>query len=745
MVSIYLIIVVVLMLLAASDLIVGVINDAVNFLNSAIGSKAAPFWIIMVVASLGILVGSTFSDGMMEVARTGIFHPQLFTFKEIMFIFFAVMITDVILLDTFNTFGLPTSTTVSIVFDLLGAAVGIAMIKINNGEMGAVTDYINTSKALVIISSILLSVVFAFVGGLVLQSIVRIFFTFNYTKTIKYFGGLWGGIAITGITYFMLIKGAKGSSFLTKDDIHWISEHSKTIIAICFAFWFVVMQLLASFTKVNILKIVVLIGTFALAMAFAGNDLVNFIGVPLAGLKAYEIYTQSGDTLMTALTEEVKTPTLYLVISGLLMVIAMWVSKKARTVTLTSINLARQDEGYERFDSNAFSRSLVRTMVYISDSIQSVLPKKLNKIIKRRLDISQSIHVKEENAMFDLLRASVNLAAASIIISYGTSQKLPLSTTYVTFMVAMATSLADGAWGRDSAVYRISGVISVIMGWFVTALVAFTVSFIIAIFLYKAGVYAVIILIIATIYVLYRGMVLHRKRELQAAKLINESKNMIGNDQTINSKNIFTRCNNEIIGVLTDISRTYNNALDAMVNYDRTVINDLMAETQNISLTTKGIKNGVPRMVSQLKEDDFESGPFYVQVIDYMQEVVNAHYHIVMPFYKHIANSHKPLSEEQVAEVNQLNLSIFEYFNVLLEIIRTYKYVDIEKLAVKQQEVMVLIKNFRKNQIKRIKLQQVGTRNSNLYLNLLNESKNLLLHSSTLVKAQKDFVVFNSK
>ncbi|MCK5464621.1 MAG: inorganic phosphate transporter, partial [Bacteroidales bacterium] len=478
----FLLIVIILIVLAVSDLVVGVSNDAVNFLNSAIGSKAAPFIIIMIIAAAGIVFGATFSSGMMEVARKGIFHPDQFFFGEIMIIFLAVMMTDIILLDFFNTFALPTSTTVSIVFELLGAAVAISLIKIHasGSTIADMSLYINTSSALLMITAILLSVVIAFNVGLLIQYLVRVMFSFNFEKNIKYFGALWGGIAITAITFFILIKGAKGSSFLTKETVAWIRDNSLVILGVSFVGWTLLLQLLQLIFRLNILKFIVLIGTFALAMAFAGNDLVNFIGVPLAGLESFRTFQDSGMAdpsgfAMTALAEPVKTPTIFLLIAGSIMVLALWTSKKAKSVSATTIDLSRQDEGYERFESFGMARGIVRASIGFSNFINALTPRAITNFLKSRFNRDQLKDLKKDKGLsFDLVRASVNLVVASALISLGTSLKLPLSTTYVTFMVAMGTSLADGAWGRESAVFRVSGVVTVIGGWFFTAFCAFT-------------------------------------------------------------------------------------------------------------------------------------------------------------------------------------------------------------------------------------------------------------------------------
>jgi phosphate/sulfate permease len=477
--DLYLFAIIILAGLAVFDLMVGVSNDAANFLNSSIGSRVAPRHIIMIVASLGILAGVTFSSGMMEVARKGIFHPKYFLMPELITIFLAVMLTDVLLLDLFNTFGLPTSTTVSIVFELLGAAVAVSLAKIYMAGDSYVTliKYINTGKALAIIMGILFSVVIAFFFGVVAQFATRLLFTFDYKKRLKRYGGIWGGLALSVITYFILIKGAKGTSFLTPEAVFWIKTNAWTILSVSFLFFAVLFQLLTLFTKINVLKPIVLMGTFALAMAFAGNDLVNFIGVPLAGMSAYSVASDTGNLLtatMEALQKPVQSNTFLLLIAGAIMVATLCLSRKARTVQKTEVTLGRQDEGIEFFGSSMFSRIILRMVFAVSDFVRILIPASLKKTISGRFHRRAypiTPVVDERPPSFDLLRASVNLITASVIISFATSLKLPLSTTYVTFMVAMGTSLSDQAWGRESAVYRVTGVITVVGGWFFTAFI----------------------------------------------------------------------------------------------------------------------------------------------------------------------------------------------------------------------------------------------------------------------------------
>jgi phosphate/sulfate permease len=517
--DLFTIILVILAVLAVLDLTVGVSNDAVNFLNSSIGAKVAPRHVIMIIASLGILFGVTFSAGLMEVARKGIFNPGMFYMPEIMFIFLGVMLTDVLLLDSFNSLGLPTSTTVSIVFELLGAAVAMAMIKTGFFEADAesIAAYINSAQALIIIGGIFLSVFVAFNVGAIIQFITRLLFTFDYEERVKKYGALFGGIALTSILYFIMIKGAKGASFMTSENKQWILDNTILIMAINFVFWTLFLAVWQRVSKFHILRIVVLVGTFALAMAFAANDLVNFIGVPLAALSAHTIANATADptgTLMSALAEPVTSNTILLLLAGVIMVVTLWLSRKARTVTQTEINLARQEEGKERFGSSKLSRAIVLIATGVFTAISKILPPSTREWVNMRLTTtSVSFADNPDRPAFDMLRASVNLTVASALISLATSLKLPLSTTYVTFMVAMGTSLSDRAWGKESAAQRVNGVLTVVGGWFVTAMVAFLAAFLMTTIVYYGGIYAVIILVIFAFGVVYHFYKLHRKRE----------------------------------------------------------------------------------------------------------------------------------------------------------------------------------------------------------------------------------------
>jgi phosphate/sulfate permease len=745
--NVFIIIVGLLVLLAISDLIVGVSNDAVNFLNSAIGSKAAPLRIILIVAAAGVLAGATFSNGMMEVARKGIFNPVSFNFNEIMIIFLAVMLTDVILLDLFNTFGLPTSTTVSIVFELLGAAVGMAVLKISagSGDYSEMVNYINSGKALAIISGILLSVVIAFSVGAIVMYLSRLIFSFSYKKTLRYFGPLWGGLAISAITYFILIKGAKGSSFMSKENLEWIKSNTWLIIGASMLAWTLLLQVLVWAFKINILKLIVLVGTFALAMAFAGNDLVNFIGVPLAGITSYEAWAASGvdaeSLSMSALAGKVKTPTLYLLIAGLIMVITLWLSKKARSVVKTTLNLSDQDVVNERFESSGIARTLVRQAININKGIRKVVPATVVSKIESRFDTSafQTRENKDAGVSFDLIRASVNLVVASILIAIGTSLKLPLSTTYVTFMVAMGTSLADGAWDRESAVYRITGVITVIGGWFFTAFSAFTAAFLMALILSWTWPWGVFVMAGLALLVIYRTHIMHKKRE-QADK---EKADFI--PVTDDANDIYESCSNNIASLLIAAGSNFENVIIALSDEKRKSLKNAYKEINKLNEESKTIKKNVPKVISQLGEEYLESGHNYVELIDYAREAMHCLYYIALPAFKHVDNNHKPITPSQEEALKSLIPEIHTYFEKVVRGVSDSDYSNSQELIDYSAHINNLITKLRKKQLKTIKKEAGSTRTNLLYLDILNETKNFILNINNLYKAFRDFSDQNSQ
>jgi phosphate/sulfate permease len=745
--NIYLFFVIVLFFLAISDLIVGVGNDAVNFLNSAIGAKVASYRVILSIAGLGVLFGATFSGGMMEIARSGVFHPDQFYFNEIMIIFLAVMITDIILLDTFNTFGLPTSTTVSIIFELLGAAVAVSLFKMymSPDSIQDLNNYINSAKALAIISGILLSVVIAFTVGAIVQFVSRIMFTFNFERNLPYFGAIWGSIAISSIVFFIMVKGARGASFMTPEAIAWIEGNTFRILISCFVGFAVLGQILITFFKVNIFKFIVFIGTFSLAMAFAGNDLVNFIGVPLAGFESYKLFindpTINPETYtMESLLQPVQTPTGYLLAAGVIMVLALFFSKKAKSVTKTEVDLARQSEGSERFSSSMFSRTLVRKAIELGKFITRIMPGPLERAIESRFDMTvykRRKRIKKDSSSFDLVRASVNMFVASILIALATSLKLPLSTTYVTFMVAMGTSFSDRAWGRESAVYRITGVITVIGGWFFTAFTAFTVAFIFAIFISWGGLLATIGAILLAIVFVVRTYYIHRKRSKDEEEA--EEKEA----KVWNGENILAECNDNISTTVISVSKLYYLVIHNLINEDRKKLKKVNQKIAELNLQTKNLKKRVFVTLKKLEEDSIETGHYYVQTLDYLREIAHCLSFIADPVYEHIDNNHSPVIPEQAKELKQLNEDIAELFNHILNVLKKGDFQEMDLILRKQTTILETLNRLKKKQIKLIKSETVGTRNSMLVLGLYAESKNLLLYTINMVKAHRDFIVKN--
>ncbi|RKD92353.1 inorganic phosphate transporter [Mangrovibacterium diazotrophicum] len=740
----YLILVVVLFALAISDLIVGVSNDAVNFLNSAIGSKAAPKWLIFGVASLGVLVGSVFSSGMMEVARKGIFHPDMFMFSEIMIIFLAVMITDVILLDMFNTFGLPTSTTVSIVFELLGAAVAVSFIKIKMAgqSIGQLSEYINSEKALAIISGILVSVIIAFIVGALVQYIARMVFSFRQHRTLKYYGAVFGGLSIAAMTYFMIIKGAKGATFITEDMLKYMTENMLQILIFSFIGWTVVLQLFTWLFKIDIPKIIVLVGTFGLAMAFAGNDLVNFIGVPLAGFQSFKAWIAGGGIAadsfsMEMLKGKVATPSYMLVIAGFVMIITLITSRKAQNVVATSVDLSRQNEGDERFGSSMLSRIIVRKTMQANKNVHKILPASLNRFIDSRFEHpkGEKIVALEDEAAFDKIRAAINLIVSGILISIGTSLKLPLSTTYVTFMVAMGTSLADRAWGRESAVYRISGVFAVVGGWFLTALVAFTVSLVIALIISLSGNFMIFVFIGLAIFTVVRTHTVLRKRA--ANKQSEEEEHIIETDGT---DKVIDKTKKQVLNAVITINQVYSTAVESFIDEERTQLREAVEMKTAFDKKSKKMKNKVSSVIEKLQQSDsLDLGHFYVQLVDYMREVSHSLSYLVDPMHEHLENNHKPFTDAQAAELKSFLTDATNFVNLTRQVVEKEQFEELNNVIKQRDDLIIKIGQLEKAQIKRIKNKEVNTRNSVLFFNIISETKNLLMHYVNLIKAQRDF------
>ena len=742
--SFYLFIVIVLIILAIVDLTVGVANDAANFLNSAVGSKVASRWVILGVASFGVLVGTLTSGGMMEIARSGVFHPAMFTFHDAMMIFLAVMICDVLLLDMYNTFGMPTSTTVSLIFELLGAAVFVALFKIWTSppdSVGILVDYINSARAMALITAILASVVLAFVSGSLIMFLSRILFTFRYKRPLKKFGAIWSGLCLTAIVYFAIFKGLKNSTVVSKELMDWISDNINLSLFVCFVGFSGLMAFLQYIFKVNILKIIVLAGTGALALAFAGNDLVNFIGVTMAGISSYEmasVYATGGgeinDLMMGDLANPVVVQPLYLLIAGLVMISALWFSKKARTVTETGVNLSRQDEGIERFGSTPASRALVRSTRLLHKKITSNIPNSVNLFIDSRFK-PWKIHRKDQ-ASFDLIRASVNLTVAALLISLATSFKLPLSTTYVTFMVAMGTSLSDRAWGRESAVYRITGVLTVITGWFLTALVAFCAAAIVALLLMWGGNYAITGLLLLCAILLIQSSFLYKKRKQKQPKV----EEVIVD---VKKSSIVEKCKEDVYKVFEQISRVYTETLNGLAKEDPKKLKKLYKEAKELYELEKNKRNYemLPTLL-QLQEDAVNTGHYYVQVVSYMYEVSKSLMYMTKASFEYIDNNHTGLSENQLADLKNLSTEVSSVYEGIINMLRTSDFSDFESILAKRDNVFDLFVENIKSQIKRVKEKESSTRNSILFLDLVNETKAMVLQARNLMKAQRLFVGF---
>jgi phosphate/sulfate permease len=660
-----------------------------------------------------------------------------------MIIFLAVMIADVILLDIFNTFGLPTSTTVSIVFDLLGAAVGVALIKISESgqTMQDIGLYINSGKALAIITGILVSVVLAFSVGALIQYLTRIIFTFNIRHNLKYFASIWGATAIAGILYFIVIKGAKGASFMTPENLEYIHQHTLTILLIAFAILTVILQTLILLFKIDVLKLVVLIGTFALALAFAGNDMVNFIGVPLAGLHAFQLYSANPgadpDTfMMSGLNADVVTETWVLLVAGIFMVITIWSSKKAKTVIATSVDLSRQAEGSERFNSSILSRNIVRGAVNISNTLDRILPTKASAWLEKRFEAPDQVTLDEmpKGAAFDMLRASVTLVVASVLIAIGTSLKLPLSTTYVTFMVAMGTSLSDKAWGRESAVYRITGVLSVIGGWFFTAIAAFTIALLASTIISYGGMVAIVALLGLAIYLAVKTHKIHSRMEDE--RKADQALDIVTDE--ISTENVISISSKNMQDVLNSGLEILKDTITGLVDEDRRVLKNAKANALKLNSKTKRLKTHMNNILVNLKDEYADAGQFYVQSIDYMREINHCISYIVTPTTEHIENNHKSLIPSQIEEITRIYGEISIFTNQIISILKKKNFEDFEYILSKHQNIMRTLDDSRKKQIRRIKNNETGTRNSILYLNILAELKNLTLFSINLLKTERD-------
>lgn len=744
----YLFLIIFLFVLAVFDLSVGVSNDAVNFMNSAIGSKAASFKVIMVIAAIGIFVGASLSNGMMDIARHGIYQPQHFYFSEIMCILLAVMLTDVVLLDIFNSLGMPTSTTVSLVFELLGGTVAISLIKIANSN-GALQlgDLLNTDKAFTVILAIFLSVAIAFFFGAIVQYISRLIFTFNYKKHMNYFIGLFGGLAATSILYFMLIKGLKESSFMEGDLKTMIYSNTDTIVWGALIFFTLLMRVL-HWLKVNVFKVVILLGTFALALAFAGNDLVNFIGVPLAGYSSYmDLMAQGGTTttdtfLMESLLEPAKTPWYFLVGSGLVMVIALATSKKAQAVIKTSVDLARQSDGNENFGTSPVARVLVRTCNNASNTILSVVPLRVKDWIDSRFNNNEII--LEDKASFDLVRASVNVVLSGLLIALGTSLKLPLSTTYVAFMVAMGSSLADRAWGRESAVYRITGVLSVIGGWFITAGAAFTICFLVALLIHVGGIAAMAAMVGLAIYMLIRNQILYKKKMKKEAMQEEVDSTISKLRETKDKREALSlfreHSRDELCDVLNFASDTFNRSVHGFMDENLRELRKVMSAIEEKKSYLKQVKRVGTLGVTQLEHDiAIDKGLYYYQGNDFASEIVFSIRRLTEPGKEHVDNHFSPLCEVQKEDFGKMTDEIVSFLNRSSVMIESNDYHRMDDLIAESVDLTAKLTLLKKEELKRIQGQSGSTKVSMVYLNMVQEAQNVVSFTANLLKVSRKF------
>jgi phosphate/sulfate permease len=744
--QIYVIMLIALAILASIDLMVGVANDAVNFLNSGIGSKAVSFKTLMIVASIGIGLGAFFSGGMMEIARSGIFTPSMFTFNDVMIIFLAVMVTDVLLLDVFNSMGLPTSTTVSIVFSLLGGAVflGVYKLIVDVNATGSILQYINQAKATEIITSILLSVILSFSIGALIQYVSRILFSFEYERKVKYFGAIFGGIGITAITYFIIFKGLKSSSFMTSDLKSFLNNSQFVIIAFSFVFWTILSQVLISF-KVNIFKIIIIVGTFALALAFAGNDLVNFIGVPMAALESYHIYTANGsdpNMLMGALaSSEIKANLWLLLFGGGVMVYTIWTSKKAKDVIETGVSLSRQSEGSEKFDANNLSRVIVRGVMYVGQIINYVLPNKLQFHIDKRFTKRDSNIKKSEEAAFDMVRASVNLIVASILIAIGTSMKLPLSTTYVTFMVAMGTSFADRAWDRESAVFRVAGVINVIGGWFITAFAAFLTTGILVILLKFGKVFAFFALMIAVAILLYRSSRNHLKKDKEK----NEEEILLNKEDIVTIQEVIKESSDQIANIINKCNIIFSGVISGLSLQDLAVLKENKKQVKKLEKQVDVLKSNVYYFIKNLDETSVEASRFYILILGHLQDIVQSISYITNNSQSHINNNHKQLKFNQIRDLKSIELHVLELFKNIEGVFDNKNFENIDLILSEKEGVLDKVSDLIQKQITRIRTTENSPKNSKLYFGLLLETNDLIKATMSLLELFKEFNEYASK
>ncbi len=746
--NIYLYMLIAIVILAIADIVVGVSNDAINFLNSAIGSKAISMKTIMIVASLGIFIGAVFSSGMMEVARKGIFVPAMFNFQDIMYIFMAVMITDILLLDFFNTLGLPTSTTVSIVFNLLGAAVVMSLIKISASETQTFADlsnYINTKKAIEIIRGIVMSVFIAFTVGAFVQWISRMIFTFQYEKKIKNFGAFFGAFCLTAITYFIFLKGLKGSPYYK--DIKGLIEGNEIFIILgSYLVWLVVSFVFQAITKKTILLIVIAVGTFGLALAFSGNDLVNFIGVPMAAFHSYEAmqdaFLSSGtlpqDFSMAVLSKKMPAEPELLFIAGGIMVLTLWFSKKAKSVAETELSLSRQGDTHEKFQPNMLSRGVVKGTSWLSYAISAIVPKATQEKINKSFEKPQVAALTKDQSIdapaFDMIRASVNLMVAGVLIAIATSMKLPLSTTYVTFMVAMGTSFADRAWGRESAVYRVAGVLNVIGGWFGTALGAFLAAgFVVFLIQWNPKVMTPILLLI-TAGLLVRNYLAHKKSTNKVA----EEDSLSTTEESSSVQGVILESASNIASVVKRGNKIYTVAVKGLAKQDLSALKKNKKQVTKLSNEVDDLRDNIFYFIKNLDESSVGASNFYINILGYLQDMTQSLEYITKISHKHINNNHKNLKFSQIKELQEINNNLDNLFENTRIAFETNSFIGIEKLINENSAVQTLVREKINKQVDRTRTEESSPKNTTLYFSLLVETKDLLKANAYLLNEYND-------
>ncbi len=731
---IYTFMLVVMVILAVTGLFIGVMNDAANFLNSAIASRAASLRVIMAVASVGIVIGAVTSSGMMEVARSGMFDPANFTFRDVMILYLSVMLANIILLDIYNTMGLPTSTTVALVFCLLGSALATSIAVITADEAISLTqigNYINSTRAMAIVAGILLSVILAFSCGSFVMYVSRIIFSFRYIKVFRRLGPLWCGASFTSIVYFALFKGLKGV-LADSAAIVFIDNNLLLSLFVCWIICSLLLYFLSMF-RVNILKLNILAGTFALALAFAGNDLVNFVGVPVAGYDSYMLAREHGtDMMMGALASDASANMGLLLIAGLIMIVTLWTSKRALSVSQTEISLSSQEESDGRFASTPASRGVVRMAMNVNSALERITPQRVIDFIRSRFEkLPES---ERSEASYDLIRATVNLTTSAILISIATSLKLPLSTTYVCFMVSMGSSLADKAWGRESAVYRISGVLTVVSGWFVTGFGAFLIAFCVALALMYGGNAAIIGVSLLCGWILVRSNI--RKNKAAAAAPAEEKSTAVAKG----ADGIIKQSVAEVSETMRIATKIYDRTMIAVFKENRKVLREVMQQSDELYDKAKERKKNIMSVLSNLKDNEISAAYYYAQTVDYITEIARSLRNITHPCFEHIDNNHEGMNKEQIEDLMRINDDVEVIFARVNLILQRNDFSEAHMVAELRDSLFETISESMTTQLRSIKHKETSTKASMLYITILNETKTMVLHTRNLIKSQRYFV-----